>query len=187
VEAYGAYLDGLVSVPVVTLDEAKKHLNVTRSDEDDMILGMVGAATEWVENYTGLTIGEREVSQGFRGFYDVRDLNFWPVTPGATATIAYVDASGVEQTVPGRLVTSLRPVRVYPAAGVWPSAATDQVIVTVTAGYSATTVPFSLKAAIKLMVGDLYANREIGVTGLSYTPTDTLINLCSPYRLPGIA
>ena len=42
----------------ISLTEAKAQLNVTISDDDDKIQGMIGAAIDWAENYTNRSLGE---------------------------------------------------------------------------------------------------------------------------------
>ena len=169
-------------VEPVTLDEIKAHLDVARDDQDDMLAAMGVAAREWVENYTGLTLGENTVTQVFDCFAKVGNLLVWPVGDNPVVTVDYIDAAGNPATITAaRLWRVTRPARVMPPLGMtWPTDVTGAVAVTVPG------VPGSLKAAILLMVGDLYANRETGITGVTYTPTETLVNLCHPYRLPVI-
>jgi hypothetical protein len=49
-------------------------------------------------------------------------------------------------------------------------------------------VPFSIKAAIKLIVGDMYTNREaqeLVMSGQAYIENPTVMRLLWPYRLWG--
>jgi len=187
VEAYIAYLQGaLPGEEPVTLDEIKLHLDVARDDQDEMLGSMIMAAREWVENYTGLILVKRTVSQAFDSFGAVCDLYAWPVAAGSSVIVEYADSTGAEQAIAdARLNTLRRPARVYPAFGAsWPTAFNGSVSVTVEAGYATPAdVPYALKAAIKIMVADFYANRESNIVGATLASTGAVESLCAPYRM----
>jgi uncharacterized phiE125 gp8 family phage protein len=174
----------------VSLAEIKRHLDIVRNDQDEMLLGMIVAAREWVENYTGLILTRREVVQVFDRFTGRMQLNAWPVAEDATVSAQYTDNAGQQASVEGlRLMAAVRPARINPAFGVaWPSAACGEpIVVRVLAGYAAPAdVPYSLKAAISLMVGDLYNQREETAVGVSIQASGAVTNLCHPYRMPVI-
>lgn len=102
-----------------------------------------------------------------RGFIDV------PCAPlVSVVSITYVDPSGVTQTWDPTLYQVVKPAgpraargRIRPAYGQsWP-VTRDQlasIVVQFTAGYGTTgaAVPFMLRRAIKLLVGDLFEHRE---------------------------
>lgn len=163
----------------VTFAEAKKHLDVARDDQDDMITGMITAAREWVENYTGLSFDGDAVTQTFRCFRAGITLLVWPADENAEVTVAYLNSVGEPVEVTGaRLWRAAKPARLLPPLnGAWPTDADGSIAVTVTG------VPFSLKAAMLLMIGDLYANRESGIVGTIYANTGAIENLCHPYRV----
>lgn len=167
----------------VTLAEARKHLDLTRDDQDEMIESMVTAAREWVENYTGLSFNGDAVTQTFRCFRAGITLLVWPADDDAEVTVAYLNKAGEPVEVTGaRLWRAAKPARLLPPLnGAWPTDADGMIAVTVQG------VPFSLKAAMLLMIGDLYANRETGVVGVSYANTGAIENLCHPYRVPVLA
>ena len=62
----------------VSVDTAKLHLRVTDTSEDTLIGGYITAAREWVENYTGQILVQREVVQPFR-------MGFRPISSCSTA------------------------------------------------------------------------------------------------------
>ncbi len=163
----------------VSLAEAKKHLDVARDDQNDMITGMIIAAREWVENYTGLSFDGDAVTQTFRCFRAGITLLVWPADENAEVTVAYLNSAGEPLEVTGaRLWRAAKPARLLPPLnGAWPTDADGSIAVTVTG------VPFSLKAAMLLMIGDLYANRESGIVGTIYANTGAIENLCHPYRV----
>ena len=174
----------------VTLEQAKLHLRVDGEDEDTLITALIVAAREWVENYTGIVLVQRAVTQSFQCFASRLELNAWPIADAPTLSVGYTDTAGASQTVAGaRLQSASRPARLVPAFNAaWPSASAEPVTVTVTAGYaSPEDVPASLVAAILLIVGNLYASRESDVIGTIYASTGAVESLCAPYRMPGIA
>ncbi len=166
----------------VSLADAKKHLDVARDDQDDMISGMITAAREWVENYTGLSFDGAAVTQTFRCFRGGISLLVWPSADDAEVTVSYLNAAGEPLEVVGaRLWRAAKPARLLPPLnGAWPTDADGSIAVTVTG------VPFSLKAAMLLIVGDLYSQREGSAIGVSVQSTGAIENLCHPYRMPVI-
>jgi uncharacterized phiE125 gp8 family phage protein len=172
----------------VTLIEIKRHLDIVRNDQDDMLLGMIVAAREWVENYTGLILTARDVAQGFDRFGCRMTLNAWPIR-SATGIVTYLDANGAEQILPAVPIARwTRPARLPASAGVQQVVAYGEpIVVTVPAGYATPAdVPYSLKAAISLIVGDLYNQREETAVGVSIQASGAVTNLCHPYRMPVI-
>lgn len=166
----------------VTLAEARKHLDLTRDDQDEMILSMITAAREWVENYTGLSFDGDAVTQTFRCFRGGISLLVWPSADDAEVTVSYLNAACEPLEVVGaRLWRAAKPARLLPPLnGAWPTDADGTIAVTVQG------VPFSLKAAMLLMVGDLYNQREETAVGVSISASGAVENLCHPYRMPVI-
>lgn len=98
-------------------------------------------------------------------------MPLWPLI--AVTGITYVDDAGATQTLSSslyRVNSNRRPAvieRAYNAA--WPNviARTGAVTITFTAGFgpNQADTPRDLRAAVLLMVGHLYANREAVVAG----------------------
>lgn len=163
----------------ITLEQTKKHLDVTRDDQDDMIKDKITAAREWVEKYTGLSFDGDAVTQTFRCFRAGITLLVWPADENAEVTVAYLNSAGEPVEVTGaRLWRAAKPARLLPPLnGAWPTDADGSIAVTVTG------VPFSLKAAMLLIVGDLYNQREETAVGVSIQASGAVENLCHPYRM----
>jgi uncharacterized phiE125 gp8 family phage protein len=166
----------------LTIEEIVQHLDVVRDDQDDMLFGMGVAAREWVESYTGLSFDENSVTQTFSGFDRLGSLLAFPDGDEPEVRIDYLDAAGEPvQITTARMWRAVKPARLLPPAGAqWPADAVGPIAVTVTG------IPFSLKAAMLLIVGNLYANRESTVTGITVADTGAVENLCRPYRMPVI-
>lgn len=167
----------------------------TNTTEDPQILAFVTAAREWVEKRLGralITQAWRLTLDGFPAG-DVLELprpNLLTVT-----SITYVDADGATQTMSASDyvvdIASL-PGRVILAYGAsWPSTRGDRngVTITFTCGYGAarSSVPAPVKAAMKLVLADLWENREASIVGTIHTANPAAENLLAPYRFVEVA
>lgn len=151
----------------ISLDEAKRELRVDGNSDDTSIADNIVAAREWVEDYTGLVLTRREVTESIRGFDDPIRLRAWPVDLGEAVEIAYRDSSGIDQAVVGASARSIaRPAVIYPAAGSrWPAnaAVSGQIDVTFTAGFAdSADIPKVLKRAMFVMLTAFFEDREGG-------------------------
>lgn len=123
---------------IITLDEAKDHLRVTTTDEDELIMDCIRSATDFIEKYTDTLL----LSRTFCAYYDSLEtykvIELWKYPITAITSIKYLNTSGVETTLdtvnystdltdsPARiLITSLptvqsdvlNPFRIYYTAG----------------------------------------------------------------------
>lgn len=173
----------------VTLDEAKAHLVDYAGDDDALITGMIAAATDHLDGYSGI-LGRCIVSQQWR-----QDFASWsplrlPFPNVSAVSVTYLDVDGVAQAVAAadhRLIDAVRGPEIFFRPG-WAAPALEHgahgpVQITFTAGYGAAAdVPASIKAAILLHVGSLYAHREDFVVGDTVAPTGAHDALISPHR-----
>ena len=153
----------------ITLDQARAQLRQPDPAENDLIAGLIVAAREHVEDYTGLVLTPREVVQAVTGFGRWIDLAAWPVQE--IISISYLDASGNEQTVDaGRYfgAPAKRPYRLRPTAAGWgvSGCAIDAVFpvtVKLEAGFaSPDDVPATIKQAMLLLIDTWFNNRDGG-------------------------
>lgn len=183
------------SVEPVSLDEAKLHLRVDSTAEDDLIAGLIQAAREYVESYTRKTM----IYTTYRFTLDCfPGASTW--TPFATSEpielprqpvaqiaasgsysyamprIRYYDTDSVQQTLTyagedfeldlGANPPSLRlfPYTYWPIAEYYRANAVE---IDFVAGYGSTSasVPASLIAAMKLLIGHWYENRQAVAAG----------------------
>jgi uncharacterized phiE125 gp8 family phage protein len=177
----------------IDLATAKAHLRVISNAEDTLITSLSKAAREDVENYTGRSLIATTWRQSGAGFVDVIELLKSPAS--SVSSIQYVDEAGATLTLSAsvyRLVTSSDPAAAAPArvelvdGESWPAVAVrpDAVRINFVAGYaSAAAVPPSMVAAILLVLGDLYENREAQGRENTYQPNPTVSRLLNPYRM----
>lgn len=169
------------TVDAVLLGDARQWLKLENSDEDGLIMPLIGAARRLVEAQSKqvlLASGWRLTLDCFpfatRSPDDLEEglirLPFGPVS--AVTAIGYRDSAGVAQVMaPADYLVDLSrtPSRIAPAYGkAWPATRAQIAAVTVdfTAGYaSAAAVPEDLKLAMKLLVAHWFENREAVVVG----------------------
>lgn len=183
------------AAPVVALPEAKAHLRVDFTDDDAYITSLIVAATTAVGDRTGRTLGLQEFD------YRVDSLRLTPAWCGAiwfpapplvsVASVKYVDADGVEQTLePTKYrvfgVGTSRGGGIRLAEGSsWPAVRPGLEAMTIrfTAGYEAPPEP--IRHAILMIVGHLYAHRgEMVKSDLMEDPA--IKSLLAPYRVLGV-
>jgi uncharacterized phiE125 gp8 family phage protein len=162
------------SAEPVSLDETKAHLRVGATDEDGLIIGKIIAARMMAEAWLGRALITQTwdwflpcfPSDGYGGTFYV------PYPPLQSVThVKYVDENGDEQTISSANYAVIAPAgpraspgTIRPAYNVdWPSyrAQPDAVRIRFVAGWTGPEkVPDPIRSAIKLIVGDLYENRE---------------------------
>lgn len=165
---YGLSLYAAPAIEPISLAEAKAHLRVTFTDEDAAIASMVTAARQWVEEQTYRQLVTATWDLVLDEFPTGDDKILIPRAPlQSVSAITYTDTAGDEQTLDltSYIVTASRqPGVIRPAYGqVWPTAldVPDAVTVRFVAGYgNASQVPELLRAAIRLLVGQMYEFRE---------------------------
>lgn len=145
----------LAGETILPIEDAKAHLRVTHSSEDTLIEALRDAAIGHVERVAGVALAEGTWRWTLRSFPSRIDLPMGPVT--TVDAVTYFDADGAEQTyADARLVNG----SAYPAAGgSWPTAY-DSVTVEFTAGLASASDAPELLAAVQLLLGHFYINRE---------------------------
>jgi len=167
------YESGAGGTCPVDLTEMKLHLRVDSSDDDTLITQLMLAATNWAEMYQVRTYITRTRYMYLDSFPLIIQPPYSPLS--SVTSIQYYDIAGDLQTLSSsyyRVDTVSQPGRITEAYGYsWPSTRdmTNAVIVTYESGYGeASDVPEEIKAAIKMIVGHLYQNRE-AVSELSFS------------------
>jgi uncharacterized phiE125 gp8 family phage protein len=180
-------------VQPVQLPDAKSHLKVTDTSEDNLIQMYIDAAQQHIEDYTGVVLEPRTIVEQFDGWRGARALRLrsWPIN--SVTVVTYWDSDGIDQTLDPllyALASGTRPARLTAIDGAyWPPTRRSgaAVSVTVDAGYASTfDVPASLKQAILFLVGHFYANREsvaVDIRGIPAELPFTVQALCRRYRL----
>lgn len=167
--------------PVATA-EAKLHLRVDHTADDALIEQLVTAARQRVENVTWRSLVTQTLELTLDAWPRCGHIDVPRPPLQSVTSITYTDAAGTETVWPSALyqvVTQGTPARIVPAYGEsWPTAASGSlraangIAVRYVAGYGdAAAVPALLKAAILLLVGHWYENREAVIVGAGLTAT----------------
>ena len=194
----------LVTGPVeepITLEEAKLHLRVDEDlhEEDGLIDALIRAARVHVENETGRAL----LTQTWRFYLDVfprtgyRDTAITlPMSPVQSVThVKYYNESDVLTTLSAAsYVVDLASDsgRILSASTIgWPSSyyRLNAVEVEAVVGWTnVSLIPPTLKAAMKLLIGIWYEQREGVVVGTSAQKVpDTVDALLAPHRILAVA
>jgi uncharacterized phiE125 gp8 family phage protein len=167
----------LVTAPTsepLTTAEAKTHLRVDHNVDDELIETLCLAAQHTVETGTGRKCGSQTWDDKRDSFPCSGEAIVLPYPPVTSVTsVTYVDQNGTTQTWSSALYTTdlptgddAGPARIFPIYGEsYPSTREQRNAVTVRFVCGFTTVPAGMVAAMKLLVGNWYANRESVVVG----------------------
>lgn len=189
----------------VSLAEAKLHLRVDHNDEDTLIEGLIRAATEYLDGWTGILgrcLVEQEWSQTFDGFARELPLSLAPVISISSVTVGSeaidsgsyslkVDSGGNSRVVfDGVSATGATSVVYKAGYATIPEVPAvpgeDENDPGTPAIPAKSTVPEPLKVAILLLVGHFYNNRE-ATTSVSISQLPFAVNsLVAPYRRIGV-
>jgi len=181
----------------ITLKEAKNHLRVELdwTEDDDYIESLIATATEKAEE----RLHRRLITQTWYYY-----LEGWPhgdtiVLPfgklQSVTSVLYKDEDGDEtewssdeyivdiKTDPGEIVVAYG--ESYPSAGLYPS---NPITIEFVCGYGLTgaTVPPMIRHAMKLIISDLYENRETEYFSITTSKLKTIENLLGPKVLYGV-
>lgn len=174
--------------PVVTWEDARHHLRLGGdTSQQAEVEAMVEAATQHIagpDGWLGRSIGVQKLEA--RGSFFDGACWMLPCRPViAVESIKYLDTAGAEQTLAPDFY-ELRGDQIVRAYGKsWPASRHDDenVRVTYTAGYDE--LPMPIRAAILLIVGDLYRYRDTAaMVQMSKVPMSvTVETLLSPFRI----
>ena len=179
----------------VTLQEAKDHLRVDFSDEDDYINTLIKSARGYCEKYTNKVFITQTWRQNLDYFPNVIKLKVNPVV--SLTSLKYYDGDEAQQTITDTsanlqkdFLSDVGSLHEGLTNG-WPSIG-DTInpieIITICGFGAASDVPDDIKHAIKLMVSHLYENREmvnvvVGGLAMQIEMPNVVKNLLAPYRV----
>lgn len=156
------------SAPSVSTEDLKTHLRIdsTSIDEDDNIEFYAQSADEAIEADLSIALLTQTLILHLDAFpcFEIP----LPRPPLSSVTsVQYIDTNGITQTLSPTIYTvdtGRKPGRIHLAYGqVWPLTRTvpNAVTVTYTAGRATQQeVPAMIREAVRLIVGDLYEDRE---------------------------
>jgi uncharacterized phiE125 gp8 family phage protein len=183
----------------LTTAEAKMHARVVHIEEDPLIADLIAGARELFEQRTGRQVLEATWQFSLDRFPRGRLPIRLPKPPLLTVVaVRYMDTAGVQQAwnpSEYRVVAAGGPYAgpglLYPKQG-YTYPATDSgdplaVTVEYTAGYAVADVPAAIKDALRLIVADLYLNREAQIIGTIVADNAEVSRLIHAFRVPVFA
>lgn len=179
----------------LSLAECYAHLRVETIDsdgrpDDDLILAMAKAAREYCEQFTGLSLALKDYEVRMNEFPDEIELPHPPfvaILNGITITDSISDNAIDEDLYTVDDYTY--EYAVITPVNSWPTLATGNTVrVRYRAGYgdeseAYAALPSSIKAAMLLVLGHLYANRESTTAQAMMTLPLGVESLLRPYRV----
>jgi len=179
------------AVPI-SLHEVKTYLSYFEPDQDAIIAGLVRAATDYVENATGLRLINQTWAWGttlpcfWSGFLRL------PLSPVQSVdSVVYIDSGGVQQVL-SPATYSLKGDRIVLAPEVqWPSVwrGPDSATITFTVGFGDdhNAVPHDLRQGIMMLVAFWFSQREAASIGPDSGPVSdvpfSVKQILAPYRV----
>lgn len=144
---------------IVTLEEAKRQLNIIDSTEDDVhIQNLIYAASELAQKYTNRMLSSGVVECSFCGKLSVF-LPYGEATELDNAIVAQVNSEDVSFEF--NEISQTLSITDDNVTG------SDKVIVTYDAGYKDSDVPHTAKMGVLMLIDSLYNNRSDSVVGVS--------------------
>lgn len=150
----------------VTLQEAKSHLRIDFSSDDDYIQALISVARDYAEGLQRRSIVSQTIELALNCFSPCIRLPRGPVQ--SIESVKYTQADGSVITIPSAsyMLTSSDDVIPLPYGSSWPCGMlipADGVKIRYQAGYEV--VPPATKQALLLLIGHWYENREEVVIG----------------------
>ena len=163
---------GSAGTPPVSLADAKAHLRVTDTVENDLITALIAAACAAVGDEAGRVLASETWEVADTGFSGLVKLPKSPVLALVSVQYYLDDVLTTATLSDFRLYQDADYTLLGPIDGVsWPNGQTrpDGTVIRFTAGYS--TLPTTLRHAVLLTVGHWFANREaVSETGMTELP-----------------
>lgn len=168
----------------VTIPELKEHLRITWDDEDTALQPYLQGALSYLESFTGRKLSQASRTSYFDKFCDLELVGDNPTS----IVVQYVDADGVTQTLDSSVyalkVHKARPYLTLAYGQSWPSVRAQDAAITVTyqSGYTASTIPGTLRAAVLIEAATQYEYRE-NESIVNLKERKAVERLATPYRI----
>ena len=176
------------AVDPVSLTDAKHHLRVDISDDDDLITKLIGTATQHVESVTGLAL----IQQIWRHYRDSwpanRIIELGPTPILSVDDVVIYDADGPPSSLAAAnyvIDRHSRPARLQIIGSIsGPGIAINGIEIDFTAGFgqAGDDVPPPLRQAILMLVAHWYEHREAVAVGGGAAVPSGFEALIAPYQ-----
>jgi len=164
----------------LTLAEAREHIQVTHTDDDNYIQSLIKAARAVVESYTGRALIQRTVAVDFDSNEAQSPLELPLGKLQSVSSFAYYDVDGNSTAITSSdyYIASTNPGRIIAKNAGWNVQRNwKSITVTYVVGYGSTasTIPDDIRHGLKVVLMDLWEN----------TASDSAIS--GPYPIPRVA
>lgn len=169
---------------VISVADLKNHLRVDHSDEDALIEAYRDAAIKWVEDYCNTRLGDVTAVYHL-DYFKTCSLPVAPVS--AISSVTYLDQNGDSQTLD--TAQWWADLKRQPARITFDNAPDvfddtyNAVQINITVGYAEAEIPKPLIQAVRLMVANLYEQRQPVTHSQMYEVPMGLHSILSPYRV----
>ena len=172
---YSHQVTETVAVPAepIDIEYAKDHLRIDSAEENILIANLIIAARQYAEIFCARSFAQHTYRADLANFADLMELPLGPVQ--SVTSIKYYDTASpsVLQTLSSSVYAVNKDCITRTYGSSWESVypRPDAVQITYTTGYSdlaspedtVANTPEAVRAAMLLLVGDLYENREAEV------------------------
>jgi len=168
----------------VTLDELKSHLRITWTNEDSLLQIYLDAAINFLNEYTGQRLSVESRVSYFDSFGDLELIGDSPTS----IVVNYIDVDGALQVLSSSIFTlKQHKARAYLTLSYdqsWPEVRSEDAPINVaySSGYSVSTLPDTLKAAVLIEAATQYEFRE-NESIVKLQARKTVERLVGPYRI----
>lgn len=161
---------GTIALADLLLPAAKKQSRVVHAQEDDLIKDKIIAAIGIYEDYTGIALSESTYKMGLDECPKNRIIFITPCPLKSVTSIKFYDSMGALQTMEDTnyVIDDLsEPARIELRIAPMTEKRINAVQIEYVCGknYTADNLPGKAKAAIMMLAGHMYENREEVVTG----------------------
>lgn len=178
----------------ISLEDAKRHLRVDHSDDDDYIESLVEVATAHLsgpDGWLGRCLLQTVLELRLDNFCESIQLPLPPYVE--MVSVKYDDANGTEQTFAAdnyRVIGGASPALILKSGKSWPATNCQPECVRIQykSGYGTDgeDVPAPIRQAMLLMIAHWYENREAVVMPTGTSPVELPIGaerLLTPFRI----
>ena len=164
----------------------RSHLSIMGDEHDETIYLQMRAARQYAENYLQKALVQRTYRADLWGFSDVMELPMPPLSSVSNIKYYNTDSPQTLTTLDSSVYgVDVGRGQIYRNHGEsWPAVSIrhDAVQITFVTGYTSGNTPPSVDAAVKLIVGDLFENREGKIVSAIQSVNPTVKMLLNPER-----
>ena len=157
------------TLQIVSTSDLKEHLRITFNNDDSYIAALESAAVNTVQNFCNIFLLETELTQYGFNFSDVCILFKSKILTGTTPTLSVYSSGGWVAQTGVEFITEAKPPRLYKnntSLSTPDSDITQKYKVVYKVGYASVgDIPQALIQAIKIIVADMYENRQSVIVG----------------------